>query len=182
MIYILKRSKKRLIQERSVLSVGQTKYFICKLGPKNFKINEYLILGSDNKSELDEVFSLFVPNMFIKMDYEMIDAYKINDKIDKQNRLSNFGASINSILNFKQKIKNEINGTVDIYFFQNDFEIYITTNEVKAKVICNYLLEILDIFLLNDSNYNNAQEIKLVINRIFRKQRYYYKKRNEARK
>ena len=183
MIYIIEKSKRSAKRNEIKLNLNEAKEFLYNIHARNFRVSEFIVYCGDSTEELQEILSYFSENYLQEMTDDVVTVYRVNEEIGKYDRLRNEGASVKAIDNFREKIENEILGSgVSIVYNTNNFEILIEHPIGIVKVICNYQLVILKALAsyhageFVDISIND--DIVKVVNRIFRKQRYYYKQKN----
>lgn len=183
MIYIIKKSKRAATRKQIKLDMNEAKEFLYNIEARDFRISEFIVYCGDSPEELDEIINYFNEDYLQEMTDDVVIVYKVNGDITKYDRLRNKGATIKSIDNFREKIEKEIYGSsVSIVYNADDFEIFIEHPIGIVKVICDYLLVIKKALAsyhageFVDISVND--EIVKVVNRLFRKQRYYYKQKN----
>lgn len=92
-------------------------------------------------------------------------------------------ASRKSIKNFAKKIKEKIfESDIKIIFNEEDFEILIDSAIGYIKLICDYGLNINKSFALAKDTFieiSKSDEIVKIVNKIFVKQRCYYKRKEK---
>jgi len=183
MIYVIQKSKRSTRRNEIKLTLNDAKEYLYKIDARSFRINEYMVYCGDSNEEVEELLNYFTEEYLIPTADDVVVVYKVNEAINKYSRLRNNGASVKAINNFRDKIQEEIIGSeVSILFNTEVFEILIENPIGIVKVICNYQLVIKKALALTrngefvDISINDT--IVKVVNRIFRKQRYYYKQKN----
>jgi hypothetical protein len=183
MIYIIRKSKRSAKRNQIKLDVNEAKEFLYNIEARSFRTSEFIVYCGDSPEELDEIINYFNEDYLQEMTDDVVIVYKVNGDITKYDRLRNKGATIKSIDNFREKIEKEILGSsVSIVYNADDFEIFIEHPIGIVKIICDYRLVIKKAL----ASYNAGEfvdisvndEIVKVVNRLFRKQRYYYKQKN----
>lgn len=183
MIYIIQKSKRSAKRKEIKLDINEAKEFLYNIEARSFRTSEFIVYCGDSPEELDEIINYFHNDYLQEFTDDVVVVYKVNENITKYDRLRNNGATVKSIDNFREKIEKEIPGSgVSIVYNTDDFEIFIEHPIGIVKVICNYQLVIKKALAsyhageFVDISVND--EIVKVVNRIFRKQRYYYKQKN----
>ena len=144
MIYILKKSKRSDREQTLKYSVSGAKEFLYRLVDRHFVVNDFIIFGSDEPNELQEILDYFTEEYISKGTYQAFDVYRVNN-IYKNERLKEHGANITSLLNFREKIEKKIHGsTISMQFTTEVFELYVLYKNVKMRITCTYELEIID--------------------------------------
>ena len=178
---IFKRSQQR---KHFTLSLDEAIRFLYNINSYDFSISVFYVLNSDDAEELEKLFSVFNKEYFIPIENEV---YMVNPEIEKSNRM--YGISVAALENFRQKIKREFpDYLVEFVLGGDNFEIQMIYrhDEVRFYIVCNYLLEVLSSYALVGKNQiisiSHTNNIVNKINRIFLKQRYYYRFKKYGRK
>lgn len=186
MIHLEKKFKRSKRINRFKLSLDEAIRFFYNINSYDFSICDFYVLYSDKKEELENLFNVFNKEYFIPVEQE-IKVYMANPAIGKPERMR--GISVAALENFRQKIKK----TFPDYFVEfvlggDNFEIqmFFRGGELRFFIVCNYLLEILSCNALVGKNQiisiSHTNNIVNKINRIFLKQRYYYRLKKYGRK
>lgn len=178
---IFKRSQQR---KHFTLSLDEAIRFLYNINSYDFSISVFYVLNSDDAEELEKLFSVFNKEYFIPVENGV---YMVNPEIEKSNRMC--GISVAALENFRQKIKREFpDYLVEFVLGGDNFEIQMIYrhDEVRFYIVCNYLLEVLSSYALVGKNQilsiSHTNNIVNKINRIFLKQRYYYRLKKYGRK
>lgn len=181
MIYLLKKSKKTNLELRYKLSLDDAKKSLYALNHENFRVNNFYVQGADTVYEMQELLNYFSPNFFTVEQDGMFDMYKVNI-VSKYERIVEKGASIKAIEKFKEKIETEIkNSEIELEFPKETFVMKVYYEGNKFNLICNYDLQILETVpvKITTKTFEEIGGLVKKINGIFRKQRYYYKRKGE---
>lgn len=184
MIHLEKVFKRSQQRKHFTLSLDEAIRFLYNINSYDFSISVFYVLNSDDAEELKKLFSVFNKEYFIPIENEV---YVVNPEIEKSNRM--YGISVAALENFRQKIKREFpDYLVEFVLGGDNFEIQMIYqhDEVRFYIVCNYLLEVLSSYALVGKNQiisiSHTNNIVNKINRIFLKQRYYYRLKKHGRK
>lgn len=186
MIYIIKKMKKTTNEHYKKLHSSEAKEYFYNLTKDDLATGDIYMTGADSEEELQEILSFFHEDFFLIEDTGLFSVYKVNANINKYNRIRQRGASITALKNFKEKIEKKF-PRAGVYFdFKTDnFEIFVVIDNQVHRFVCSYDLEILESFADNRTDYINlslAAKVRKEINGLFRRQRYYYKRRRKRSK
>ncbi len=185
MIYFMQKSKKSLRRRQFKLSLNDAKQYLYNIDTRKFKVSEIMIYSSDTPEEIKELNQYFVDDFLISSDEDVIGVLRVNETISKYDRLRNKGASIKSLKNFRKKIEENIPGSeVSMVYNPDTFEIFIVHPSGDVKIVCNYQLVIINSFASTLQgefvNLNDNDAFVKIVNKLFIKQRYYYKAKNNG--
>ena len=183
MITIIQKSKRSSKRNEFELSVNEAKEYLYEIDARSFRINYFLVYRSDDSEELTQLVEYFNPEYLIEEVEEKFTIYKVNEKVGKYDRMRTAGASIKAINNFREKIQKELQDSeVSIIFEKDTFDILIQHPNRDLKIVCSYQLEIIRSLVLNHEwEFVDINENDLTVNfvnKLFRKQRYYYKQKD----
>lgn len=183
MVTVVQKSKKSARTTEWKMTVNEAKEFLYNIDARSFRINEYMVFSVDDKNEINSIKNYFHQDYLEEIEVDDIKGLIVNENVSKYDRLRNQGASIKSIKNFEEKIQDELDDSeVSIIFKNDNFEILIQHEKRDLKIVCSYQLEIEKALVLNKDwefvDISENDEIVKLVNRIFRKQRYYYKQKN----
>lgn len=186
MIYIIKKMKKTTKEQYKKLRPSEAKEYFYNLTKDDLATGDIYMTGADTEEELQEILSFFHEDFFLIEDTGMFSVYKVNANINKYNRIRRRGASITALKNFKEKIEKKF-PRAGVYFdFKTDnFELFVVIDNQVHRFVCSYDLEIIESFADNKTDYINlslAAKVRKEINGLFRRQRYYYRRRSKRSK
>ena len=176
MIYLLSTSKKSNKECRTRLPVADTIEFLLELDRRRFRTTSFTVLSSDTVEELRQVFDYFNPDYFIKKSQGIFDVYNLNEELLKEERTLKNGIKFRAVNRFKKKIRDKFkNGIVNFKTFSNYFEITVEIGSLRVVMEFDYTFTL----TVDKSQYETQEEKAVVttVNDIFRKQRYYYRKK-----
>jgi hypothetical protein len=186
MIYIKRKTdKKSKIQS---LKLDEAVRFIADFGKHNARIGKLHVIGADSQEELNNLFGYFIPDLFV---YEANDtpfgSYLVNLQIPLKKRLLVTQATKKSIQKFSAKISQQLGVRENnIYYGANFFALTFETENLLFDFVCSYKLEVLNSYVRSRNNEfkystEDTKKFEEVINRIFVKQRYYYRKKDDTK-
>lgn len=187
-MYIIKKSKKLSNAEQIEISAFKAIDYLLKLENQDLLLN-HIFLVDTYDGEVESIRGYFREDFFIEEEHEIFDKiYKLNPLITKSQRTTKMKTG--AVLKFVNKIRNKLPfkfETIDVDFKGESFDIIIKMPDKDMTIIvsCSYNLEILSTFISIDVekdeklliDYTKQQEVFSVINKVFRNQRYYYKKK-----
>lgn len=185
MIHIKKISNKTGRAVKKTLELAQAKNLIGNLTQQDFKYSKYIVLGSDkNEEETTTLIASFPPLCFVKKQIEddgfSYEVYEV--QYVKKTDMKRAGISETSVLNFIKKIREsitEITG-IDVKYNDDTFDLTVDTAEFTLILIVSYELEILKTLQgasKENTDVMRSNTVRKRINAIFKKQRYYYRKK-----
>jgi hypothetical protein len=187
MIYVAQKSKKTARKKLLKLELNDAKDFLYNLSFEDFRAFSYYIYaqGDNYFCELEEIKRFFADDFF-KIKENNTQTYEIlivNEELPKKDRLRIKGASVNSLNNFKDKLEKMIPySTIRFVYGLDVFSIYIDHIVGSVKIVCNYQLKILESYGYNEGKYVNiksSDNLVKIVNKLFRRQRFYYKKEGD---
>lgn len=187
-MYIIKKSKKLSNAEQIEISAFKAIDYLLKLENQDLLLN-HIFLVETFDGEVESIRGYFREDFLIEEEHEIFDKiYRLNPLITKSQRTTKMKTG--AILKFVDKIRSKLPfkfETIDVDFKGESFDIVIKTKDKDMTIIvsCNYNLEILATFISIDVekdeklliDYKKQEEVFRVINKVFRNQRYYYKKK-----
>lgn len=182
MIYFKSKSKVDGNEIDFKKEFGLAKLFLETMKKTDFKANEYFLVTADSVDELSRFMVQFKQDFFIKVSGDMFDYYRINENILPKERLILNGARSKAIMNFAEKIKNEVKAShYEIHFSEDGFILTLEKDNQKISYNCSYNLDIISSFVYDREkkigvDIELARSYYVIANEIFRRQRYYYKK------
>jgi hypothetical protein len=186
MIYIKRKTGKKSNIQR--LKLDDAVRFIAEFGTYNARNGKLHVIGADSQEELNNLFSYFIPELFV---YEANDtpfgAYLVNVEIPVKKRLIVTQATKKSIQKFAAKISEQLGiRENNIYYGANFFAMTFESENLLFDFVCSYKLEVMNSYVRSHNNEfkystEDTKKFEEVINRIFVKQRYYYRKKDESK-
>lgn len=183
MIYI----KRKTAKKEKILRYDFDKAvrYILDLDYHDFLNGSVYIIGSEPVEELENFIRHFSPETFtVETDGVPYDSYKVNPNVPSKRRLLVSQATKKAIENFAVKISKQLGIMKNhIHYGANFFSMTFESREFIFDFVCSYKLEILNSYVkskFSDFAYNTEEtkRFETAINRIFTKQRYYYKKKD----
>jgi hypothetical protein len=186
MIYIKRKTEK---QERiTKYKLDEAVRFIAEFGKHNSRNGKLYVIGSDSEEELKELFGYFVNGMFIhEKDHAPFGSYLIDISIPIKKRLIVTQATKKSIEKFSNKISQELGIRENsIYYGANFFSLTFENENLLFDFVCSYKLEVLNSFVRSRNNEfkhntEDTKKLEQAINKIFVKQRYYYRNKEASK-
>lgn len=185
-MYIIKKSKKRKKEMRFRLHGSELIAFFSKLDNNSLVLNEYALF-EEYSGEIDILKEYFVEE-FIEKNSGVIDTFYTISNISKNQRTKN--PSIETIKKLFYKVTAafpDLNFKLE--FGGNYFRIIVVRAEDFADIVLefDYELELANSSIAVEYNedinskikfeFERQNEILRVVNKVFKNQRYYYKKR-----
>jgi hypothetical protein len=181
MIYIERKTKTKSKVEK--LNLDEAVRFIAEFRRYNAKSGSLYIIGSDNNEELAELFRYFVPEMFHREETAPFHSFVVNIEIPEKKRLILSQVTKKSIEKFSKKISEELGiRENNIYYGANFFALTFENDALLFDFVCSYKLEVINSYVRSRNNEfkhsnEDTKKFEQTINRIFVKQRHYYKKK-----
>lgn len=183
MITILRKSKKTDRQAKYEMSFNSAIEYVNNIESRDFRLNDFYVFSGSTYEEMQELKEYFVDEYFEEYDYGAYNVFKLNGNVNKKDRFISPGISIQSVFNFRDKIEEILSAQeVTVIFNKETFEIYIYTIIGDIKLVCDYYLNILESYGYNNGEFVNigkSDTMVKVVNELFKKQRYYYKHKND---
>lgn len=183
MVYVIRDSKHTKRKKTYTLTVSDAIVLLYNLNAQHFKISRWILFDADSQDEMISVLKYFNSDYFTKIEYIGFDVFSVNPEIKKSERTER-GARVSAIDNFKRKITERFTDfKVYIVYEQERFNIHLKKDKAHIKLICNYDMVITHFFGLDaDGNFMDMIDYDYIykeINRMFKNQRYYYRKKEK---
>ena len=183
MIHIIRESKNSHRTKRLKLSLSDAKRYLYDLQKRNFNIHRYIILGADTEIEQQRFIEMFNPKALKSEVRDGFDIYILDEELPKNERFIQTGATVRSIENFAKKLQGKLEGSiVSVEYYPEGFILMIAFVNISVHIVCSYKLEILKKYIVNSESSpmdtEISEEIVNLVNRLFNKQRYYYRKKD----
>lgn len=184
MIYIKRKTEKK--EKILRYKLDEAVRFIAEVEKYNGRNGSIHVIGSENEQEVKEFLSYFTPELFSLEETDTpFGSWRVNLDIPKKSRLLVTQATKKSIQKFAEKISVQLGIRQDnIYYGANFFSMTFESENMLFDFICSYKLEVMNSYVRSKNNefkYNTEDTKKLeqTINRIFVKQRYYYRNKGK---
>lgn len=185
MIHIMQESTRTDRKRELIMTSSEAKRFLCALNPKTSGYEKYSVISADDNAELQEFLEYFSNGFLVPTNIEVLGVvYVANTAVDRRSRIEDNRISINSLLKFQEKIEQAIPGSeIKMVFNTDDFIIFIRHITGDIKLQCKYDLTIVSGQAKSDNGtYVDIEKndcIIRIVNKLFTKQRYYYKNKRK---
>jgi len=186
MIHIIQHFTHTNREKRISLSLSQAKKFLYQLRKAGASVrSDFFVVSGDFAGEVEAITNYFSPKFLTTVQRGFFDVLRVEQDLPRAERLNNAGATPTALERFRLKIIKEIpDAEITFTYSEKMFEILLVRGQEKTKLLYNYALAPLAKLVYSDTagrfvNIEGASGIALKINEIFRKQRYYYKKKGE---
>jgi hypothetical protein len=185
MIYILRKSKRFVKDTTLKKTLTDAKFHLYNLSYPNFLYSDFYVVGSDYAWEMEDLLNFFSETYLKKVDKPAFDMYFVDGKVTKPERQSKNTLNVNVYNRLKEKIQKEfVNYSIALSIKNNRIAIQLENHMLSMNFFIDDHLNILDATikatLMEDFQYLSIlEETRKVLDRLFVKQRYYYKNKGK---